>query len=276
MMRTVRVSLIVAGAVALGAATMGVRGQSPAPPRKKALVELFTSQGCNACPAAEQVLGRLAAMGYGPDRIVPLAFHVDYFNEPWADRFSDRAFGARQWSYNGMLKRKDLYFTPMLMVDGRFPMVGSHRKAALAALDRVLAERPEATIALALEPSAETPGQETLKATVAATTSELDGRALLVGVAIFESPVTTEVASGENAGKTLVEHFAVRRFAVETVTLERTEPQTLRVPIALEADWDASRCGLAAFLQDGTTGRVYQAESIRWTAAAPAAKAAAR
>jgi hypothetical protein len=81
------------------------------------------------------LLGQLAALGYGPDRIVPLAFHVDYFNDPWKDRFSDRRFSARQWAYNGALKRKDLYFTPMLMIDGRFPMLGSDRKAARAALD---------------------------------------------------------------------------------------------------------------------------------------------
>ena len=212
------------------------------------------------------MLGQLASLGYGPDQVVPLAFHVDYFNDPWKDRFSDRRFSARQWAYNGALKRKDLYFTPMLMIDGRFPMLGSDRKAARAALERALAERPTAAIALALEAVPGKPREKTLKVTVAARGPEVDGRALLVGVATFEDPVTTRVESGENAGKALVEHFAVRRFAAEPVTPTRAGPETLSVPVSLEADWDAGHCGLAVFLQDEATGRVYQAESIRWSA----------
>jgi hypothetical protein len=222
------------------------------------------------------LLGQLASLGAGPDRVVPLAFHVDYFNDPWKDRFSDPKFSARQWAYNEALRRKDLYFTPMLMVDGRFPMLGSDRTKARAAIDKVLTERPSASITLALETTPGKPLEGRLKATVAATTSELDGRELLVGVATFESPVTTEVKAGENAGKTLVEHFAVRRFTAEPVTLSRTERKPLSVPVVIAKDWDAHRCSLAVFLQDEATGRVYQAESIRWPAAASPATATTR
>jgi hypothetical protein len=271
-----RRSCVVLAALGLALATIGARGQRPETPRKKVLVELFTSQGCNSCPAAEQLLGQLASLGFGPERVVPIAFHVDYFNDPWTDRFSDRTFSARQWAYNAALKRKDLYFTPMLMIDGRFPMLGSDRTKAREAIQRVLTERPSASIALALEPTAGKPLEQRLKVIVAATTPELDGHELLVGVATFESPVTTRVASGENAGKTLVEHFAVHRFTAEPVTLSRTERKTLSVPITIERDWDAHHCGLAVFLQDETTGRVYQAESIRGTTAASPARAAAR
>lgn len=276
MMRPVRVALVVAAVLGIGGTTLVLRGKPPETTGKKVLVELFTSQGCSSCPAAEQLVGQLAALGYGPDRIVPIAFHVDYFNDPWKDRFSDPKFSGRQWAYNGALKRKDLYFTPMMMVDGLSPMLGSNRKAAGEALDKVLAERPMATLALALEPSAAQPLEKTLTVTVAALGTGLDGRELLLGIATYESPVTTKVESGENAGKTLVEHFAVRRFTAEPVTLSRTARKTLSFPSTLEAGWDAGRCGLAVFLQDETTGRVYQAESIRWTAKAPPVRASTR
>ena len=46
------------------------------------LVELFTSQGCDMCPQAEENLGDLARR---EPRVVPVAFHVDYFNNPWKD-----------------------------------------------------------------------------------------------------------------------------------------------------------------------------------------------
>ena len=50
------------------------------------VVELFTSQGCSSCPPADAVLGELT----GERRVLPLSFHVDYWNYlGWKDRFSD-------------------------------------------------------------------------------------------------------------------------------------------------------------------------------------------
>jgi hypothetical protein len=65
-------------------------------PNRTVLVELYTSQGCDMCPAAEKILGTLAEQDR---RIVPIAFHVDYFNEPWKDVFSDPLYSQRQMTY---------------------------------------------------------------------------------------------------------------------------------------------------------------------------------
>ena len=51
-------------------------------------------------------------------------------------------YSRRQLSYNDVLKRDDLYFTPLMMVDGRYPLLGSDRSKALAALDRTKKEAP--------------------------------------------------------------------------------------------------------------------------------------
>src|SRR4051812_33089417 len=66
-------------------------------PRRMVLVELYTSQGCDMCPAAETMLGALAEKDR---RIVPIAFHVDYFNDPWKDVFSEPLYSQRQMAYN--------------------------------------------------------------------------------------------------------------------------------------------------------------------------------
>src|ERR1044071_4466948 len=84
------------------------------------LVELYTSQGCDMCPTAEKILGALAERDR---RIVPIAFHVDYFNKPWKDVFSDPLYSQRQMSYNQIYTKPKpaeygLYYTPMLMIDG--------------------------------------------------------------------------------------------------------------------------------------------------------------
>jgi hypothetical protein len=210
------------------------------------------------------LLGRLASMGYGPDRIVPIAFHVDYFNDPWKDRFSDVAYSRREMAYNEALGRKDLYFTPMMMVDGRYPMLGSDRPKAEAAIGRASEEPPGVALEVALEGSAEGPGRRSLRATVADPSRDVAGRELLVGVAIFEDPVSTDVPAGENAGKTLVEHFAVRKFTYRRGRLGRGESKTLTFPLELGPGWDARRCGVAVFVQDWKAGRVYQADSLPW------------
>ena len=88
--------------------------------KRMVLVELYTSQGCDMCPTAEKMLGALAERDRG---IVPIAFHVDYFNDPWKDVFSDPLYSQRQMTYNQLYTKPKnaeygLYYTPMLMIDG--------------------------------------------------------------------------------------------------------------------------------------------------------------
>ncbi|MFO0951023.1 MAG: DUF1223 domain-containing protein [Isosphaeraceae bacterium] len=213
------------------------------------------------CPKAEQLLGKLKELGYGPDRVVPIAFHVDYFNKPWKDRFSDPAYSSREMAYNTVLKRNDLYFTPMMMVDGRYPMLGSDQPKAQAALKRVAAERPGASIQASLEGS--DPRQKTLRARVVPPS----GREVMVGVALYEDPVTTEVKSGENEGKTLIERYAVRKFVWERIKAGQARSgvaQSLTFKLDAPAEADPSKCGVAVWVQDWNDGRVYQADSLPW------------
>ena len=90
------------------------------------------------CPAAEELLDQLTKQY---DRVVPIAFHVNYFDKPWKDPFSSPLFSSRQWQYSTLYNKENkvgkedyLYFTPMMMVDGRYPMLGSDRKKAEQAI----------------------------------------------------------------------------------------------------------------------------------------------
>ena len=249
-------ALVVAASSALA---MAEDGPDSTRSSKKVLVELYTSQGCNSCPSANEFLGELARLGYGPDRIVPISFHVDYFNEPWVDPFSSKDYSRREMSYNSVLKRNDLYFTPLMMVDGRYPMLGSNRPEAFKSIKAAMAEKPGASLKLAMEAKGT---DRTLSVKVAPLSSEISGRQLMVGVAVTEGPITTKVPSGENAGKALVEPFVVRSFAFKQAKLESSGSQGFRFPIGLPAGSVASNCRVAAFVQDWDNGKVYQAESI--------------
>ncbi len=62
-------------------------------PGTAALVELYTSEGCDSCPPADEWLRKLPAAGFGPERVVPLALHVDYWDYiGWKDPFARAAF----------------------------------------------------------------------------------------------------------------------------------------------------------------------------------------
>ena len=69
--------------------------QSPA--HSVALVELYTSEGCSSCPPADQWLSGLANEGFTSDKVVPLAFHVDYWDYiGWKDPYASPKFTDRQ------------------------------------------------------------------------------------------------------------------------------------------------------------------------------------
>ncbi|ANT61392.1 hypothetical protein AYJ57_01545 [Salipiger sp. CCB-MM3] len=85
------------------------------------LVELFTSQGCAACPPADAVLAELS----NREDVIPLALHVDYWDYiGWKDDFADPGFTKRQKGYARAAGRRSLY-TPQMIVNGRYDVVGS-------------------------------------------------------------------------------------------------------------------------------------------------------
>ena len=116
--------------------------------KRMVLVELYTSQGCDMCPTAEKILGALAERDA---RIVPIAFHVDYFNDPWRDVFSDPLYSQRQMAYDKLYtgpknRQYGLYYTPMLMIDGEQSVNGRDPASAQAAIRQAMARKPAVAI----------------------------------------------------------------------------------------------------------------------------------
>ncbi len=256
--RCVVAAALFAGVVAVAA---GAERETGPARKKKVLVELYTSQGCDSCPPASELLGALEELGYDTEKIVPIGFHVDYFNDPWVDRYSDAAFSRRELEYNEVLGRDDLYFTPMMMIDGATPLLGSDRPKVLAGVERALKAPAGLTLAAKLEGTRDA---RTLAVELSKPALAVAGRDLLVGVVLTEGPLTTEVRSGENDGKRLVEHFVARSFRQQRARVERSGPKKLSVPVALREGQDPARTRVAVFVQDRQTGAVYQADSLPW------------
>ena len=99
----------------------------------RALVELFTSQGCSSCPVADRLMSRL-----GREDAEILAFHVDYWNYiGWTDPFSSRHWSERQSAYAAVWKEARVY-TPQAVVDGQLEGVGSDERWLRGALRQLL------------------------------------------------------------------------------------------------------------------------------------------
>ena len=154
------------------------------------VVELFTSQGCSSCPPADALLGELARRG----DVLALGFHISYWDSlGWKDPLSSQASTDRQKAYASRFGGR--VYTPQIVVDGMSGMVGSDRKAVLAALGK---PRPEAVAPVSFAAD---------RRSVAIGAGDGKGEALLVR---FVRQRTTDVAAGENAGRILRDANGVR------------------------------------------------------------------
>ena len=86
---------------------------------KAQLIELYTSQGCSSCPPAERKLSKLVNNKELWQQIVPIAFHVDYWNYlGWRDIYSSSKSTQRQQLHHANGNVYNLY-TPQFVVDGK-------------------------------------------------------------------------------------------------------------------------------------------------------------
>src|SRR4051812_18096726 len=87
-------------------------------PAQVALVELYTSEGCSSCPAAEKWLAELRGDAGLWTRFVPVAFHVNYWDHlGWRDVLATKQFTQRQYSYAETWSSGSVY-TPCVVRNG--------------------------------------------------------------------------------------------------------------------------------------------------------------
>src|SRR5215469_9722152 len=166
------------------------------------VVELFTSQGCSSCPAADKYFGELAKR---PD-VLALAFHVEYWNYiGWTDTYSKPWATRRQRDYQAALKLRYLY-TPQIVIQGQAEGVGSE-PATIEPMIRAAEAKRKAHPSLSLHWR----DDGALVADVGDGQSPA-GQPATLWLVGFDKMHTMAVTAGENAGKTTWDHHAVRSF----------------------------------------------------------------
>ena len=175
------------------------------------VVELFTSLGCAACPAAHTLLGELLVEN---DNLMALEFHVDYWDTlehrsdgSFVDPYSAPEHSMRQRVYNsaGLSGRPGVY-TPQVVINGRVVMMGSNRRHVRGALKKPVASALKVDIA-------EVEDSDNLEVRLGAlseSAAQAAGANIMLARYLYQTE--TNVTGGENNNRVLVNHHVVTSF----------------------------------------------------------------
>lgn len=173
-----------------------------------AIVELYTSEGCNSCPPADRWLSQQIANPDANAKMIALAFHVDYWDYiGWKDAYARADYGAR---HSAMVRANgsSTVYTPQVFINGRddrswrVGVTGMTATAARAAMD-VEADWKDGKLAFR--------GRMTEGGDVAR-----------IRYAVAENGISTAVKAGENAGETLKQDAIVRDHAIVNVGADKS------------------------------------------------------
>jgi len=167
----------------------------------RALLELFTSQGCSSCPEADKLLGDLA----GDPSLIALSVPIDYWDYlGWKDTLAIPGHSSRQRAYARVRGDRQVY-TPQIVVNGSMHVLGSDRDA----IEHTIAQTDQKPLVMSLPVSLAVAGGN-LNVAVKAKDGEL--AAGEVWLCPLESAVAVAIGRGENHGRTITYHNVVRRW----------------------------------------------------------------
>lgn len=194
-MPCVRLAICIAlGSAAMLAAAHAGEGKEP-----RALVELFTSQGCSACPPADKLLGEL---GRDPT-LVTLSLPIDYWDYlGWKDTLALPGHAKRQYGYAKARGDRRIY-TPQAVVNGLMHVLGSDRQA----IAHAILQSREAAATMRLPVALSVAGGRVVVSLPEMAAAR--GEVWLSGV---RRAVPIRIERGENRGRTVTYHNVARSW----------------------------------------------------------------
>ena len=200
-----------------------------------AVVELYTSEGCNSCPPADRWLSRLVETPQAGADVLALGFHVDYWNYlGWKDRFSSADYTSRQRQLGANNRQRTIY-TPEFFVNGM------EARGSGTVVDKIReANATPAPIRLRLVVSRDQTG---LVLDLEAPGGEQVAGAAHLRYLVYEDNLSTDVERGENAGKTLHHQRVVRHMS----SARRLRPEN-SYRIEIDPAWNPQNVGVAVLV----------------------------
>lgn len=200
--------------------------------RQVAVVELYTSEGCNSCPPADRWLSQLESSLRDEFDVLPLGFHVDYWNYlGWEDRFSSKSFTSRQRQLGANNRQRTIY-TPEFFVNGMETRGASKILSEIQAANR---RDAPLQLRLAVSRSADSLICDLASPGDRSTVGPVHHRYI-----VYENNLVSNVLRGENSGKTL-KHQHVVRYMSRAISLQTENRHQIR----LDPDWNPENIGVA-------------------------------
>jgi len=205
----------------------------------RAVVELFTSQGCSSCPPADKLLGELAS----DPSIIALSVPIDYWDYlGWKDTLAVPGHTNRQRSYSQARGDREVY-TPQVVVNGTVQTLGSDYGAIERAI--TVSRRGGATLPLSLTLTVVND-----RLMVVAPAGKSDGTAADVWLCPLSKAVPVTIGRGENNGRTVTYHNVVRRWVKLGTWSGKAETWSLPIADIKGDDVDS----VAVLVQTGKSG----------------------
>lgn len=168
------------------------------------VIELFTSQGCSSCPAADRLFKSYAER----DDVVALSYNVDYWDYlGWKDTLARPEFSERQRAYASQ-RGDGAVYTPQIVVNGLAHAIGSRSEQIKLALAKTRASLAGRHVTIKVE----LPGNDLLIISVDATATPPEKPAT-IWIASVRPEVTVKIRRGENRGKSVTYHNVVRELS---------------------------------------------------------------
>jgi hypothetical protein len=189
------------GALGVCAVIAIIRPADAAEPR--AVVELFTSQGCSSCPPADRVIGELAK----DPTVIALSMPIDYWDYlGWKDTLADARFSARQKAYSQVRGDRDVY-TPQVVVNGSVHLIGSDR----AGIESAIGNTKKAGGVMSVPVTMTIAGKQ-ITVTVEASAKGAAAAHGEIWICAVSKAVPISIGRGENRGRELTYHNVVRNL----------------------------------------------------------------
>ena len=204
-----------------------------------AVVELFTSEGCESCPTGDKILSQLAAEAKQNGKaIYCLEYHVDYWNKGgWKDPFSKNQFTFRQENYSRVLPNKEMY-TPQLVINGQTELNANNLSLAKTAIDKAMKQEPVLKVSMHID-------------------SILRDTAYVLRIVLAENKLSSKVTGGQHAGKVLLHDAVVRiLFSVNNPSAKG------QAAIPLKEFKTDSNFSWTAFVQHKQTMKILEASRL--------------
>jgi len=242
---SLRIGPFIVFAVMLGAWPASGLPQQRDQPR--AVIELFTSQGCSSCPPADALLKTFA----GRKDVVALTLAVDYWDHlGWKDTFASANHSARQRAY-AKARGDHRVYTPQVVVNGVAHAVGSRQQDIEELIARTNTEL--ADVRVPLQVWAER-GMVVIETGTAAEPAK--AVAGTIWLARVQSTGDVVIARGENRGRTLTYYNVVHDLTAVGIW-SSGQATTVRLQRSAVLRSDSERC--AVLLQQGTAGAIVAA-----------------